>query len=391
MTSHTNSLLKVNAIKEKFEDLFGQPPLLYRSPGRINLIGEHTDYNDGFVLPAAINKEIFLAIAKNGGETCRVFSFDYNEMQVFNIRDFSRAPSGWINYITGVLAQLIGSGHHLEGFDCVFGGNIPIGAGLSSSAALENGVCFGISELFDLKLDRMTMLKFSQKAEHEYAGVSCGIMDQFASMMGKAGHAIRLDCRSLDFTYFPLHLDDCQFILCDTQVEHSLVETEYNVRRMECEIGVKSIKKYHKQVHGLRDVSFDMLEFVRHEVPSKVYQRCLYVLEENNRLLKACQLLESGDLDGFGLLMYQSHEGLSKQYEVSCPELDFLVEFTRKWAEVLGSRMMGGGFGGCTLNLIKKDQVEFFKSEISFAYHHQFGHKAQIYEVEIVDGTGAYI
>jgi galactokinase len=353
------------------------------------LIGEHTDYNEGFVLPAAIDKEIFLALAKNGGETCRVFSFDYEEMQVFNLRDLSPAPSGWINYITGVLAQLMDSDYHLEGFDCVFGGNIPIGAGLSSSAALENGICYGLSELFNLKLDPLTMIKFSQKAEHEYAGVACGIMDQFASMLGKAGHAIRLDCRSLDFTYFPLHLEDYQFILCDTQVKHTLVDTEYNVRRMECEIGVKSVKKYHGQVISLRDVSYEMLENVRHEIPSKVYQRCLYVLEENNRLLKACQLLERGDLEGFGVLMYGSHQGLSKLYEVSCPELDFLVDFTRTRSEVLGSRMMGGGFGGCTLNLVAKKQNQIFKSEISAAYQEIFGHPPHIYEVSIVNGTSS--
>lgn len=390
MKPKTNDILKGKAIREKFEELFDQSPLVFRSPGRINLIGEHTDYNEGFVLPAAIDKEIFLAIAKNGGENCRVFSFDYEEMQVFNLRDFSPAPSGWINYITGVIAQLIGSDYHLEGFNCVFGGNIPIGAGLSSSAALENGICYGLSELFDLKLDRMSMLKFSQKAEHEYAGVACGIMDQFASMMGKAGHAIRLDCRSLEYNYFPLHLDNYRFILCDTQVKHSLVDTEYNVRRMECEIGVQSIKKYQEQVLSLRDISYEMLQNVRHEIPSKVYQRCLYVLEENNRLLKACQMLESGDLEGFGSLMYKSHEGLSKQYEVSCPELDFLVDFTLARSEVLGSRMMGGGFGGCTLNLVKKDQAENFKSEITTAYLKKFGHQAQVYEVEIVEGTGAY-
>lgn len=381
--------MKAIAIKQRFEEIFDASPLIIRSPGRINLIGEHTDYNEGFVLPAAINKEIYLAIAKNGRGDCRVYSSDYQEMITFSLQDISPAPSGWINYITGVVAQLIRAGYSLKGFDCVFGGNIPIGAGLSSSAALENGICFGLCELFDLGVDRMSMLKYSQKAEHEYAGVACGIMDQFASMMGKADHAIRLDCRSLDFSYFRLNLDNYRFILCDTQVKHSLVDTEYNVRRMECEVGVKSIKKYNEQVISLRDVSFEMLEKVKHEIPSKVYSRCLYVLQENNRLLKGCQLLEAGDLEGFGKLMYGSHEGLSQQYEVSCPELNFLVDFTSDRAEVLGARMMGGGFGGCTLNLVLKDQNETFKSEITAAYQEKFGHPPTIYEVSIVDGTSS--
>lgn len=379
--------MKAHDIKRKFGDLFGISPLVIRSPGRINLIGEHTDYNDGFVLPAAIDKEIFLAMAKNGTEECRVFSYDYQEMVNFSCRDFSPAPHGWINYIKGVFAQINLAGYPIEGFDCVFGGDIPIGAGLSSSAALENGVGFGLSEIFGLNLDRLPMLKYSQKAEHVYAGVTCGIMDQFASMMGKADHAIRLDCRSLDYSYFPLNLGHYQLILCDTQVQHSLVDTEYNVRRLECELGVKSMMKYGEKVINLRDVSFEMLEKVKHEVPSKVYARCLYVLEENNRLLKGCKLLESGDLAGFGELMYGSHEGLSKLYEVSCPELDFLVGFTLDREDVLGARMMGGGFGGCTINLVLKEQNETFKSEISKAYGENFGHPPKIYEVSIVDGT----
>ena len=382
--------MKARQVKEKFETLFGNDPLIIRSPGRINLIGEHTDYNDGFVLPAAIDKEIYFAFATNGLKECRILSYDYEEMNSFSLCDFDPAPQGWINYIMGVVAQLQAKGHSIEGFDCVFGGNIPIGAGLSSSAALENGVCLGLSSLFDLNLDKLTMIRYSQNAEHEYAGVACGIMDQFASMMGKAGHAIRLDCRSMEYDYFPLHLGDYQFILCDTKVEHALADSEYNQRRKECELGVAAVQNLYSGIKSLRDVTFEMIDTIRVEVPPTVYARCCYVLEENERLLKGSEILKKGDLAGFGKLMYGSHDGLSKKYEVSCAELDFLVDFTRGRKEVLGARMMGGGFGGCTINLVMKDQKERFEAEISQAYQEQFMRKPEIYDVNIVDGTSVY-
>jgi len=386
--SFSKKPLKTKAIIAKFEELFGASPLVVRSPGRINLIGEHTDYNEGFVLPAAIDKEIFLAFAENNKDECRIFSFDYGEMKTFLLSQIAPAPSGWINYIMGVVDQLLKKGHQIKGFDCVFGGNIPIGAGLSSSAALENGVCLGLSELFDLDIDRISMLKHSQKAEHEFAGVFCGIMDQFASMMGKGGHAIRLDCRSLNYTYFPLALGDYQFVLCDTKVEHSLADTQYNQRRRECGMGLTAVQGHYSGIESLRDVSFEMLDAVKSEIPPKVWDRCTYVLEENERLLKGCEMLERGDLAGFGKMMYGSHDGLSQKYEVSCAELDFLVEFTRQRSEVLGARMMGGGFGGCTINLVKKDQKEVFETELMAAYQEKFNISPKIYEVNIVDGTG---
>ena len=379
--------MKAKPITEKFKELFGSSQLTVRSPGRINLIGEHTDYNEGFVLPAAIDKEIYFAFAKNNGKECRIFSYDYGEMNAFSLDDFSPVPQGWINYIMGVVAQLQADGHRIEGFDCVFGGNIPIGAGLSSSAALENGVCLGLSSLFDLNLDKISMVRHSQKAEHEYAGVACGIMDQFASMMGKAAHAIRLDCRSMEYVYFPLDFEEYQFILCDTKVEHALADSEYNQRRSECELGLTAVQNFYSGISSLRDVTYEMLDTVRVEVPPVVYERCSYVLEENDRLLKGCELLKKGDFEGFGKLMYGSHDGLSKKYEVSCKELDFLVDFTRERDEVLGARMMGGGFGGCTINLVKRDQKEKLQAEITAAYYEQFMRSPEIYEVNIVDGT----
>ena len=382
--------MKAKQVKEKFEALFGSDPLIIRSPGRINLIGEHTDYNEGFVLPAAIDKEIYFAFAKNNEDLCRIFSHDYEEMVTFQLHKFKPVPKGWINYIMGVVAQLQADGHPVGGFDCVFGGNIPIGAGLSSSAALENGVCLGLSLIFNLNLDKLSMIRYSQKAEHEYAGVACGIMDQFASMMGKAGHAIRLDCRSLEYSYFQLNLGDYQFILCDTKVEHALADSEYNQRRSECEIGLRAVQNRYSGIMSLRDVTFEMLDSVRLEVAQTVYDRCCYVLEENERLLLGSERLQKGDLEGFGKLMYGSHEGLSQKYQVSCAELDFLVDFTRNREEVLGARMMGGGFGGCTLNLVKRDQKEILEAEIIKAYQEQFKRKPEIYEVNIVDGTSVY-
>ena len=289
-------LINTHIIIECFKGLFGSDPLTVRSPGRINLIGEHTDYNEGFVLPAAIDKEIYLAFAKNDLEECRVFSYDYDEMNTFSLHGFSPVPQGWINYIMGVVAQLQAGGHVVGGFDCVFGGTIPIGAGLSSSAALENGVCLGLSTLFGLGLDRLSMIRYSQKAEHEYAGVACGIMDQFASMMGKAEHAIRLDCRSMEYSYFPLNLGEYQVILCDTKVEHALADSEYNQRRVECEIGLAAVQNFYSGIKSLRDVTFEMLDTVRVEVPPIVYERCSYVLEENERLLTGSERLEKGDL-----------------------------------------------------------------------------------------------
>ncbi|WP_200974664.1 galactokinase [Echinicola sp. 20G] len=374
-------------IQSKFKELFDKEPIVVKSPGRINLIGEHTDYNDGFVLPAAIDKEIVIAVQANDSEECRLFSFDFQESLTFDINDFERMESGWGNYVMGVVAQLQKAGYELKGFDLVFGGDVPVGAGLSSSAAVENGVCLALSALFDLGLEKLNMLKFAQKAEHEFAGVQCGIMDQFASMMGKDNHAIRLDCRSLDFSYFPIELGDYQIVLCDTQVKHSLADTAYNDRRRECQEGVEAVQKYHPNVQSLRDVTLEMLDEAKEDVSEVVYTRSKYVIEENERLLKGCELLEKGDIKGFGQQMYGSHDGLSEMYEVSCKELDFLADFAKSNESVAGARMMGGGFGGCTINLVEKSGKEQFEKEVSAAYQEAFGKALKIYEVNITDGT----
>ncbi|WP_162341170.1 galactokinase [Cyclobacterium salsum] len=376
----------INQIHTVFTKKFGSQPLLVRSPGRINLIGEHTDYNEGFVLPAAIDKYIYLGFAKNATGTCRVYSLDFEEEETFSLNEL-KPRRGWINFVMGVAAQLLQAGHKLEGFDCVFGGDIPIGAGLSSSAALENGVGLGLSELFELHIEKSDLVRYSQQAEHAFAGVNCGIMDMFASMMGKKDQVIRLDCRSLEHFYFPLELGDFQLLLCNTKVAHTLAESAYNKRREECQEGVNRVKQQFPEVNSLRDVTPQMLEKAKGEMAPLVYQRCAYVIWENERVITTSNALAHDDLEAVGHLLYGSHKGLSEAYEVSCPELDFLVDYTRNLSYVLGARMMGGGFGGCTLNLLKKSATKEFIASITGAYLEKFGLQLETYEVNVAEGT----
>ncbi len=378
----------VEQIESQFSSKFQKKPtLIVRSPGRINLIGEHTDYNEGFVLPAAIDKSIFLGFSQNQDNIGRVYSMDYDELKEFPLDNFAPKKGSWLNFIMGVVDQFQRRGLKLGGFDCVFGGDIPIGAGLSSSAAFENGVGMGLSRLFDHEVDKATLIAISQKAEHEFAGVQCGIMDMFASMMGKEGLAIRLDCRSLEHTYFPLNLGEYQFLLLDTKVTHSLGDSEYNLRRQECDMGVSFLKTQFPEISSLRDVTPSMLQECKGALPTKVWDRCTYVVQENQRLLDACNRLENSDLAGFGKLMYASHKGLSQKYEVSCPELGFLVNLTKGKEEVLGARMMGGGFGGCTLNLIATDAMETLIVEATQSYAEQMRKSLSAYSVTISNGT----
>lgn len=374
-------------IKKTFTDRFGSEPLLVNSPGRVNLIGEHTDYNEGYVLPAAIDKSIVIAIAANNLNCCRLYSTDYGEYAEFDLNELQPSQISWANYILGVASQFQQAGYAISGFDCVFGGDIPIGAGLSSSAALECGIALALNELYELMISRQQLIKYAQKAEHEFAGVQCGIMDQFASMMGKKEHAIQLDCRSLEYQYFPLSLGDYQILLLDTQVKHSLASSEYNTRRNECEQGVGMLQLGYPEITSLRDVSPPLLMAVQNIMDPVVYKRCMFILKENERLLEGCNLLKQGDIEGFGALMYASHAGLSSMYEVSCEELDFLVSFTMDKNFVAGARMMGGGFGGCTINLVKTDQAETFMENISQAYEGKFGVPLKSYKVTISEGT----
>ena len=375
------------AIITKFKELYGQEPLLFRSPGRVNLIGEHTDYNEGFVLPAAINKEIFFAITPNNTDTIKLYSFDLEEQATYSLQSINRTETSWANYLLGVVAQFQEADLKVKGFDLVFGGNVPIGAGLSSSAAVECGLAFALNHIFGFNLDRFTLAKMAQKAEHEFAGVRCGIMDQFASLFGKKEHVVKLDCRSLEYKYYRFDMSHYRIVLCDTQVKHSLALSEYNTRRQECETGVTILHKYYPEVKSLRDATIAMLEKHQHEFDPVVYKRCKYVVQENARVEEACESLYNGDLQTFGKKMYASHHGLQHDYEVSCPELDFLVKQAKQHEAVTGARMMGGGFGGCTINIVSIDALDDFTARMSAAYQQQFNVPLKTYIAEIVDGS----
>jgi galactokinase len=374
-------------ILSSFIEKYKNTPILICSPGRVNLIGEHTDYNDGFVLPASINKAIYFAIAPNDVGEYRFHAFDYNEDFSTPVTKIEPVNLHWPNYLLGVIAQFVKDGKTIPGFDCLFGGDVPLGAGMSSSAAIECGLAFGINQLFDFGYSKLDLVKFSQKAEHEYAGVQCGIMDQFAVMHGKENHVIKLDCRTLEYDLFPLNMNDHMLVLVNTGVKHSLASSEYNKRRQECEEGVKILKKYDNTINALRDVSLELLNQNKSEITPIVYKRCAYVIEENIRLQNACEALYEDNLNLFGQFMYRSHKGLKEMYEVSCSELDNLVDIAHNVDGVLGSRMMGGGFGGCTINLIERDSVEQFKRSILENYKTPDGEPPQIIEVVIEDGT----
>ena len=378
----------LHAVELKFTQKYGERPFLLRSPGRVNLIGEHTDYNLGFVLPAAIDKAIYFAIKPRADKRCRVFALDVNEEHTFEIDNFQRTRASWPNYLLGVVDQLNKSHYSLRGFDCVFGGDIPIGAGLSSSAALEAGLAFALNAMFELKLDRLTLAKIARKAENEFVGVQCGIMDQYINLFGEQGKVLRLDCRSYESTSFPFDDDSISIVLFDSCVSHALASSEYNQRRNECSAGVDEIKEIYPQVRSLRDVSREMLSDVKLNLEPTIYRRCRYVVEENQRLLDACDMLTSNDLKGFGALMYRTHDGLRNDYDVSCPELDYLVDLTRNEPSVYGARMMGGGFGGCTINLVENGSIERITRKVAEGYLRKFGKSLKPYVTTIGAGTG---
>lgn len=379
--------MEISHIQDTFQSLFSGKPTLVRSPGRVNLIGEHTDYNMGFVMPAAINKEILFAVAENGTEQCNLYAVDLDQHFSFSLDKLDRSDKGWPNYIMGVVDQLQKAGYSLKSFDCVFGGNIPLGAGLSSSAALECGMATALDHIFNLDIDRLDRVKLSQRAENQFVGVNCGIMDQFASAFGKQGHVIKLDCRSLDYELYPFSTDEYKIVLIDTNVHHSLASSEYNVRRQQCEAGVAIIQQFESEVYSLRDISAEMLDQYQTQLEPIIYQRCKFIIEENQRVETACQALLANDLSLFGEKMYGSHQGLSKEYEVSCAELDFLVEEAKKYDAVLGARMMGGGFGGCTINLVKNEGIDKFTTEVTEAYSRAMDKEPKVYIGEIVSGT----
>jgi galactokinase len=399
----------VTDITLKFEQVFNaKPQLIVRSPGRINLIGEHTDYNGGFVLPAAIDKAVYFAVSPRQDNECHFIAYDLNEDFTINLNDLNKTNThNWANYLMGVLDEInkftTESNRNptsqiqniLRGINLVFSSDLPSGGGVSSSAAIENGIGFAVNELFNLGLSRIDLLKISQKAENNFVGMKCGIMDMFASMMGKENAVIRLDCNSLKYDYFPFNAPDYRLVLCNTMVKHALVDSEYNTRRAECEEGVSLFQKYDPSVKTLRDVKMSVLKKHKNELRPIVFKRCKYVIEEIARVEKACKALKINDFETFGKLMFKTHDGLQNEYEVSCKELDFLVEqarkmnfsttspksdipnpkyggttsrFLRDTEGVLGARMMGGGFGGCTINLVKTEVIDDFIKNMKAAY-----------------------
>lgn len=374
-------------LRQAFKRRYHWEPRLFRSPGRINIIGEHTDYNEGFVLPAGIDKEICMAIGPNSTNNCRLYALDMKEEVSFALNDYRQVSQAWAQYIIGIVDQLLTEGKAITGFDAVFSGDVPLGAGLSSSAALECATLFGLNALFDLNLDKEAITRIAQKAENEYVGVNCGIMDQFASVFAQSGQALKLDCRDLSYEPYPLEMADHQFVLVDSMVKHKLSDSAYNTRRFESETGLAVLKECFPKIKALRDASLDQLEACEKLMDAKVYQRCQYVVEEIQRVNQAIYALSNHDLPGLGQLLYATHEGLQHQYEVSCPELDFLVDFTRGLPEVLGSRMMGGGFGGCTINLVKSEALEDFSDKIAHAYLKAYGVLPRVYPVKTANGT----
>ncbi len=375
-----------NTVASAFKKNFAGTPSIYFSPGRINLIGEHIDYNDGFVMPAAINKGIYYAVAPNNSDTIHLYSSDFNESYSTTITAVEK-NQGWKNYLLSVVNEFVLLQKNIGGFDCAFGGDIPRGSGMSSSAAVEGGLAFALNDIFECGLSRTELARLCQRAEHNFPNVKCGIMDQFANMNGKKDEVILLDCRSLECQYFPIKLNGYKIVLVNSKVHHSLAAGEYNIRRRQCEEGLQYMREK-EGIQSFRDIGKwgDLLSY-KGQLGETVYNRCLYVVQEIARTQEAALRLQENDLVRFGKLMNASHEGLSKLYEVSCKELDFLATYAQQHEQVIGSRMMGGGFGGCTINIVKDEAIESFIDGITAAYQSVFHVSPEAYVVETSDGT----
>lgn len=369
-------------IAKAFKDRFGVDGTVYASAGRINLIGEHTDYNGGFVFPGAIDKGIMAELRANGLEKCRVYSMDLDEYVEFGLKEEDAPKESWARYVFGVAREIQKRGGKVEGFDAVFAGNVPLGAGLSSSAALESCFAFALNDMFnENNIDKFELAKIGQSTEHNYCGVNCGIMDQFASVFGRKGNLMRLDCRSMEYEYFPFNPEDYSLVLVDSRVKHELKDSPYNKRRESCERVAKKLN-----LETLRDATMEMLNEVKGEISAEDFFRAKFVIEEKDRVLAVCDALEKGDYETVGKKMYETHEGLSKDYEVSCVELDFLNDVAKE-VGVTGSRIMGGGFGGCTINLVPKKIHDKFIKEVTERFNEKYGHEPKIYDVVISDGA----
>ena len=375
-------------IQEKFKTLYGTDGEMFASAGRINLIGEHTDYNGGYVFPGAIDKGIIAEMKLNGTDKVHAYSLDYDEYVEFGLNEEDKPQQSWARYIFGVCRETLKRGGKVEGFDTVFAGDVPLGAGLSSSAALESTFAYALNYLFNNKIDKFELAKIGQATEHNYCGVNCGIMDQFASVFGKKGRLIRLNCKTLEYKYFPFDPTQAGYrlVLVDSCVKHELASSAYNKRRQSCENVCAAIRKNHSDVEFLSDAKRVWLEEVRDLVPEEDFLRAEYVIGEVQRVLDVCDALERGDYETVGEMMYQTHFGLSHLYEVSCEELDFLNKLARK-CDVTGSRVMGGGFGGCTINLVKEELYDNFINSAIEQFTEKFGHAPKIYDVIISDGA----
>lgn len=365
----------------KFRELYGEGASLFTSPGRINLIGEHTDYNGGFVFPGAVDKGIMAAIRPNGTERVRAWSLDMNDASEFGLGEADKPAQSWARYIFGVCREVQKRGGRIGGFDTVFAGDVPLGAGMSSSAALESTYAFALNELWQCGIDKFELAKIGQATEHNYCGVNCGIMDQFASVFGKRGNLIRLDCRSLEYEYFPFDPKGYRLVLLDSRVKHELVGSPYNDRRASCERVARVLGQ-----EFLRGATMEQLDAVKGQISEEDYKRARYVIGEECRVLDVCDALGRGDYETVGRRMYETHWGMSKDYEVSCEELDFLVEVAEACG-VTGSRIMGGGFGGCTINLVKDERYDDFIAKAREQFAARYGHEPKVYDVVISDGS----
>lgn len=380
--------LTVEDVRSRFLKHFdGTPGSVYASPGRINIIGEHTDYNGGFVFPGAVKQGIIAEIKPNGTRKVRAYSIDLKDYAEFSLDDEKGPTATHFRFIFGICREMMKLGVPVEGFNTAFAGDVPLGAGMSSSAALESCFAFALNDLFgDNKIEKFQLALAGQATEHNYIGCNCGIMDQFASVFGKAGHIMRLDCRSLQYKYFPFDPKGYKLVLLNSLVKHELASSAYNERRKSCENVVAAIKKYHPNVETLRDADYDMLEQVRGEVSAEDALRAKYVIGEKYRVMEVSVALEEGDYEEVGRKMYDTHHGLSKEYEVSCPELDFLNEVAKSCG-VTGSRVMGGGFGGCTINLVREELYDNFITTAKNAYKEKFGKEPVVIDVVIGDGS----
>lgn len=379
--------MKKEEIIQIFQDKFGQNnPEVYTSPGRINLIGEHTDYNGSFVFPGAIDKGMIAAIRFNDSDKVRAYAVDLDEYAEFGLNEEDLPSKGWAKFLFGVCREIIKRGGSVKTFDTAFSGDVPLGAGMSSSAALESTYAFALNDLLQLGIDKFELARIGQSTEHNYVGVKCGIMDQFASIFGKKGHLIRLDTKSMEHAYFPFDPEGYKLVLLDTVVKHELASSAYNKRRESCEHAARTIAKRHPEVEFLRDASMEMLKEVKDEISAEDYMRAEYVIEETQRVRDVSDALQRGDYETVGQKMYETHHGMSKLYEVSCEELDFLNDVAREHG-VTGSRVMGGGFGGCTINLVKDELYDSFISDAKAQFKAKYGHEPKVYDVVISDGA----